>query len=135
MPADQDGGSFAPILRDFSTGSVNRPSDDFIWYYPHYRNMKGVYPQAAIRSGNHKLVKFYEEGDIHLYDLSSDLGENNDLADEMPELATELHERLNGYLASVGAKIPTRNKEYDPDRDLGLRPYNPPAQPPRTQSN
>ena len=120
LPADQDGGSLAAILRSGGAGSVERISDDFIWYYPHYRNMKEVYPQGAIRSGDYKLVKFYEKGDVHLYDLSRDLREENDLAESMPEKANELLEKLNAYLASVDAKIPAPNPDYDPAKDLGL---------------
>ncbi len=52
--------------------------------------MKGVFPQAAIRSGDYKLVKFYEKGDVHFYDLSKGLGEENDLAGSLPERAQEL---------------------------------------------
>ena len=127
LPADQDGGSLAPLLRSGGVVPVARASDDFVWYYPHYRNMKGVFPQAAIRSGDYKLVKFYEKGDVHLYDLASDLSEERDLAMAMPDRAAELHERLNAYLHSVGAKIPTPNSEYDPAKDLGLRPPSRPA--------
>lgn len=122
LPVGQDGGSLVSILRSRGSGSVERDFGDFVWYYPHYRNMKGVFPQAAIRSGDYKLVKFYEEGDVHLYDLSKDLGEQNDLAGSMSERAQELHGKLNDYLSSVDAKIPTRNAAYDPAEDLGLRP-------------
>ncbi|MDE0100905.1 MAG: DUF4976 domain-containing protein [Bryobacterales bacterium] len=125
MPADQDGGSLVPILKSGGAGSVQRPTEDFVWYYPHYRNMKGVFPQAAIRSGDYKLVKFYETENIHLYDLSKDLSEQTDLAEAMPERADALHARLTGYLAAVGAKIPTRNPDYDPKLDLGLEPMAP----------
>ena len=125
LPEDQDGGSMVPVLHAGGTGSVERAGEDFIWYYPHYRNMKGVLPQAAIRSGDYKLVKFYETGSIHLYDLSADLGEANDLAKTMPDRANDLHGRLNAYLSDVGAKIPTPNPNYDPKKDLGLAPAPP----------
>ncbi len=122
LPEDQDGGSLVPVLRAAGSGSVERASRDFIWYYPHYRNMKGVFPQAAIRSGDYKLVKFYENGDVHLFDLSADLGEEDDLAESMPDQVQALHDSLNSYLAQVGVKIPTPNPEYDPRKDLGLAP-------------
>ncbi len=119
LPADQDGGSLAPVLLA-GADVVERASGDFIWYYPHYRNMKGVFRQAAIRSGDYKLVKFYEKGDLHLYDLSKDLSEANDLAESMADKADDLHMKLNAYLAAVGAKIPTQNPDYDPKNDLGI---------------
>ena len=52
-----------------------------------FRFPLGLNAQAAIRSGDYKLVKFYEKADVHLYDLSKDLGEENDLAGSMPESA------------------------------------------------
>ena len=135
LPANQDGGSLVPVLTSAGAGSVQRPTEDFVWYYPHYRNMKGVFPQGAIRSGDYKLVKFYETEDIHLYDLSKDIGEQTDLAEAMPERADALHARLTGYLAAVGAKIPTRNQDYDPKLDLGLEPMQPAPSPGRASRN
>ena len=135
LPSNQDGGSLGPILMG-KADAVERASSDFVWYYPHYRNMKDVFPQAAIRSGNYKLVKFYEKGDLHLHDLSKDIMEATNLATRMPAKEKELHEKLNAYLASVGAKTPTRNPDYDHKTDLGLigGPINfgrPPPQDPR----
>ena len=125
LPPDQDGGSLVSILQSGGTGNVRRQSDDFVWYYPHYRNMKGVFPQAAIRSGRYKLIKFYEKGDVHLFDLKTDLGEERDISGSMPDRAAALHERLTAYLAEVGAKVPTVNAGYDPKLDLGLAPMPP----------
>ena len=56
-----------------------------------------------------------------LFDLSKDLGEGNDLASSQPELTAKLHNRLNGYLAEIGAKVPTKNPGYDPKNDKGLK--------------
>jgi arylsulfatase A-like enzyme len=156
LPAGVDGGSFAPLLAARAgtapdvaapavataggTGAgggavsaagvgaaVDRPGDALVWFYPHYRNMKGVAPQAAIRDGRHKLIVEYESGRRHLFDIEADIGERNDLAASEPELAARLAARLDAYLDAVGAKRPQRNPGYDPARDKGLTLPAPPA--------
>ncbi len=54
-----------------------------------------------------KLVEWFEDGSIELYDLSTDLGERRDLARERPEVAAELRQRLARWRESVGANMPT----------------------------
>ena len=121
LPKNQDGGSLVGLLENEGRGTVDRGVDHFVWYYPHYRNMKGVLPQASIRYGDYKLRKEYETDALMLFDLSKDLGEGNDLASSQPELTAKLHNRLNGYLAEIGAKVPTKNPGYDPKNDKGLK--------------
>ncbi len=61
-------------------------------------------------------VKFYETNNLHLFDLSKDMGEKNDLSDRKPEVVEKLHDRLNAYLASVDAQMPQPNPNYDPSK-------------------
>ncbi len=122
LPANIDGGSLREVLLNAGHGEVKRPTQGFVWYYPHYRDMKGVRPQAAIRLGDDKLIKELETGQLHLFNLARDIGEEHDLAAEMPDRARELEGRLERYLDSVGAKRPTRNPDYDPNADPGLAP-------------
>ncbi|MCZ6675456.1 MAG: hypothetical protein O7C75_21215, partial [Verrucomicrobia bacterium] len=111
--------SLAKLLKNSGKGEVDRPTQDFVWYYPHYRDFKKVFPQAAIRSGNYKLRKEYDTGKLMLFDLSKDIGESNDLSSTHPELTAKIHRKLNDYLALVDAKIPAKNLEYDPKKDKG----------------
>lgn len=120
LPENQDGGSLAGLLGNAGKGEVEREVDHFVWYYPHYRNMKDVYPQASMRYGNYKLRKEYETDTVMLFDLSVDLGEQNDLSESKPELTEEMHARLNDYLSDIGAKVPNKNPDYDPKKDRGL---------------
>ena len=55
-----------------------------------------------------------------LFDLSKDLEESKDLSPTKPDLAAQLHKRLNDYLADIGAKVPDKNSNYDPKLDKGL---------------
>ncbi len=106
-----DGISLAPILRD-SSASLER--ETLFWHYPHYHN-GGATPHSAIRDGDWRLVEFYEDERIELYDLKNDVGEERDLALEMPDKAEELRRKLHDWRAEVGAQDPTPNPDYDPD--------------------
>ncbi len=64
-------------------------------------------PHSAIRVGGHKLIHFYEDGRDELYDLVADPAEARNVAVQLPEVRTELRARLEAYLKSVGARLPT----------------------------
>jgi arylsulfatase A len=102
-----DGVSILPLLR--RTGALKR--DAIYWHYPHYHHSA---PAGAIRAGRWKLIEYYEDGRLELYDLVNDLGEKNNLAAKMPEKAAELQRKLAAWRRSVGAKMPTPNPDYDP---------------------
>jgi len=104
-----DGLSLVPLLR--GKGGFRR--DALYWHYPHYSNQGGQ-PGAAIRQGNLKLIEFYEDSRLELYDLARDAGERNDLASSMPAKAAELHRKLQAWRASVQANMPASNPDYDP---------------------
>ena len=76
----------------------------------------GKSPKARSAPANCKHVKFYEKNDVHLYDLPKDLGEESNGG----EHARRLDHKLSAYLASVDAKVPTPNIDYDPKPDLGI---------------
>ncbi len=104
-----DGEDILPLLRQ--TGKLER--DAIYWHYPHYHHSR---PAGAIREGHYKLIEFFEDGRLELYDLKRDIGEKNNLAKTMPEKATELQRKLAKWRQSVGAKMPTPNPDYDPAR-------------------
>jgi arylsulfatase A len=110
-----DGVSLAPVLRG---ESVDR--DTLYWHYPHYHT-GGATPYSAIRSGDWRLVHFYEDDRSELYDLAKDPGEKTDLAAKEPARAAELKAKLDAWLAAVGAQFPTPNASHDAERD-DLRP-------------
>jgi arylsulfatase A-like enzyme len=111
-PLSPDGSSLVPLLKD-PTAKLNR---DLFWHYPHY-HAGGDGPYSAIRSGNYRLVKFYEDQSTRLYDLDNDIGEQNDLSDAQPKLAKTLHDKLHRWLDSTNAQLPTKNPNYDPTRE------------------
>ena len=74
------------------------------WHYPHYGN-QGGFPGAAVRMGDFKLVERFEDGRVHLYDLSEDIGERNDLAASDPDRVAAMRARLHAWYAEVGAEF------------------------------
>jgi len=104
-----DGRSVLPLLR--RTGTLER--DGIYWHYPHYHHST---PAGAMRDGRWKLIEFYDDGRLELYDLKQDIGEKNNLAAKMPQKAAELQRKFAAWRKSVGAKMPTPNPDYDPAR-------------------
>lgn len=94
-----DGIDLTPALRG---GALDRKS--LFWHYPHYSNQGGI-PGGAIREGDYKLFERYEDGRVHLYNLKDDIGEQNDLAAEKPELVNEMRERLHTWYQEVDAQF------------------------------
>ncbi len=73
-------------------------------------------PSSAIRAGDYKLIEFYDDGYLELYNLAKDIGEKNNHAYKMPEMVKELWQKLDSWHKSIGAKMPTLNPDYDPER-------------------
>jgi arylsulfatase A-like enzyme len=114
-----DGVSIVRLLKD---PSATLGRDAIYWHYPHYHS-EGATPYGAIRSGDWKLIEFYEDRPTELYDLAADVGERNNLAGKLPQKAAELRGRLDTWRKSVGAQLPTPNPDRDPEKDAAqLRP-------------
>ena len=76
------------------------------WHFPHYAN-EGGSPSSAIRKGRYKLIRFYEDDRVELYDLNVDIGEAHDISGNNPEITNELLNRLNTWLETTDAKMPS----------------------------
>jgi arylsulfatase A-like enzyme len=100
-----DGLSLVPLLE--GKGGLERQA--LYWHYPHYSNQGGP-PSGAVRSGDWKLIEFYEDGLVELYNLRTDPGERTDLAARRPERARELRQMLHAWRQSVGAQMPQRKR-------------------------
>ena len=88
------------------------------WHYPHYGNQGGA-PSAAIRRGDHKLIEWFEEDKVELFNVVTDPGETKNLAAEQPELAAKLRSELHAWQKEVGAKATLPNPAYDPAKPNG----------------
>jgi arylsulfatase A-like enzyme len=103
----RDGLSLVPLLKESGTF----PERALFWHYPHYSNQGGA-PSGAVRAGDYKLIEFYEDSRIELYNLRDDIGEQHDLAAEMPAKAAELRKMLRDWRDDVGAAMPQPNPNY-----------------------
>ncbi|MHC4788061.1 MAG: sulfatase, partial [Planctomycetota bacterium] len=59
-----DGVSLMPLLK----GSQELERDAIFWHYPHYGNQGGT-PGSSVRAGDWKLIEFFEDGRLELYNL------------------------------------------------------------------
>jgi arylsulfatase A-like enzyme len=100
-----DGVSFVPLLRQEEGFPNDRP---LFWHYPNHWGPKGpgIGPSSTIRRGDWKLIYYHAPRRYELFDLSEDLGEEHNLAQERPELVAELAKRLQDYLREVDAQMP-----------------------------
>ena len=112
LPAAQrvDGMSLATLLRGDADDAL--AGRDLFWHYPHYGNQGGD-PTAIIRRGEWKLIHYFEDGHDELYDLAADPGERDDQAPARLQEAAVLRQRLDEWLAEVGAKLPVPDPQYD----------------------
>jgi arylsulfatase A-like enzyme len=124
LNSEVDGVSFLPLLK-----GENTEERDLFWHFPAYlendknnKTVKGNFrtrPVSVIRSGDYKLLQYYEDGRIELYNLKEDIGEKNDLAAANPEKAAELNEKLQLWKTTVNAPVPTEvNPYFKPENDV-----------------
>jgi arylsulfatase A-like enzyme len=78
------------------------------WHYPHYGNQGGA-PFGAVRDGEWKLIEWYEDSSVELFNLARDPGEKSNLAASEPERVQALLAKLRAWRQEVGAKMPTPN--------------------------
>jgi len=97
-----DGLSLMPLLRS-PKAKLNR--DALYWHYPLEKpHFLGGRSAGAIRKGNFKLIEFFDTGEVELYDLAADPGEQHNLADSQPESKRDLLADLHEWQNRVGAK-------------------------------
>ena len=105
-----DGHSLVPLLR-YPNSALSRES--IYWHYPHYHHSR---PSSSIRSGDYKLIHFFDDGSVELYDLLEDLGETINLAESQPERVRELLQELIIWREETGALTPYWNERHNPTR-------------------
>ena len=98
----QDGVSFSAALRgeSFHRGAI-------YWHFPHYSNHGMQSPAGAIRGGDWKLIEYFENNSVQLFNLAQDPGETANVASQEAELAEKLRDRLHAWRQEVGAKMPS----------------------------
>jgi len=102
-----DGISLMPLLS--GTGDLDREA--IFWHYPHYAN-QGDTPGCSVRAGDWKLIEYFEDGRLELYNLVEDIGEDQNRAESDPETTTRLKAMLDAWKKSIGAVIPKPNPNW-----------------------
>lgn len=106
----KDGVSFVPLLR----GEKLERGAPLFWHYPHYGNQGGA-PHGAVRDGDWKLIEWYENGRVELYNLRDDPGEKRNVAEQEQGIANRLRPRLERWRTEVNAVMPAPNPDFQGD--------------------
>ena len=87
-----------PFSRTATTGNLPHVTPVIFHFPAHY-----TVPITAFRSGDFKLMRHLNSGELKLFNVVKDMGETNDLTKKMPEKTTEMVRQLDAYLLEVGA--------------------------------
>jgi arylsulfatase A-like enzyme len=97
-----DGISLLPMLEDRS--ELER--DSIYFHYPNYAFHKENRLGSAIRSRDFKLIKYYDDDSVELYNLKDDISESRDISKEMPDKTSQLRSKLEQWLWETNASQP-----------------------------
>lgn len=103
----RDGTSLVPAIK----GGEHHRNAPLFWHYPHYGNQGGA-PSGAVRDGDWKLIEWYEDGSLELFNLHDDIGEKKNLAAQNPDKVKELHTKLVAWRTEIKAIMPTPNPHW-----------------------
>jgi len=109
-----DGVSIVPLLKKPSLALTR---DALYWHYPLVKpHFLGGCSCGAIRKGRWKLLEFFDDGHLELYNLKDDIGEKNNLAERMPQKTKELYQLLQQWRASLKTPVAAQfNRGYSHD--------------------
>ena len=104
-----DGQSILPLL----TKGVIPKREALYWHYPSETGKWVPRMASAVRQGDYKLLEFYVDGRLELYDLKNDPSEKKNLAVTNPGKVKELKQMLDKWKKEVNAEAPdlTPNKK------------------------
>lgn len=99
-----DGESIMPLLTD--AGQLRRKA--IFFHYPNYAFHGDNRLGSAIRAGDYKLIEYFDDDSIELYDLRNDIGESKNLAEQMPRRAADMLRQLRAWRGETKAAMPVR---------------------------
>ena len=106
-PAERDGLDIGPVLHD---PAARLDRDALFFHYPHY--YETTTPVSAVRMRDWKLLEYFEDGRLELYNLRDDPSERTDLAARMSDRAAAMARRLRDWRTAVDAAMPTPNPDF-----------------------
>jgi arylsulfatase A-like enzyme len=98
LPDDIDGGSLVDVFKNGNEGKVYRNTPFLVFHYPYYAGV----PVSAIRMGDYKFMRQLNTGGTRLHNVATDMGEEKNLVESMPEKAAEMDKLLKAYVEKVG---------------------------------
>jgi len=107
----RDGVSLAPLVK----GAESLGREAIFWHFPHYSNHGMQSPGGAVRAGDYKLLEYFENNSVQLFNLREDIGEQHDLSRSRPDKVNELRALLHAWRDSVSAQMMEPNPGYQPD--------------------
>ena len=110
-----DGESLMPLLKQ--AGALKRQAIYF--HYPNYAFHRSNRLGSAIRRGDYKLIEFFDDASVELYNLRDDVGETQDLSAKRPEVATSLRSELVRWREASGAAMPRRADRGGEEAPMG----------------
>lgn len=128
-PADHviDGDSLVPLVTGTGTLAEDRP---LFWHFPFYLQaydggnaqtrdiLFRTRPGGSLRAGDWKLIEYFEDGALELYNLAHDPGERRNLAESFPEETQRLHQIMLDWREETGAPVPTEpNPQFDAEAE------------------
>ncbi|MGA0332730.1 MAG: sulfatase [Kiritimatiellia bacterium] len=114
-----DGCSLVPLCK----GGTRLDREDIFWHYPHYSNQGGR-PACSMVSGAWKLIENFEDGDLELYHLETDVSEQQNLAEIHPERTAEMYQLLKAWQQELECRIPEPNPDWLSQRKTPAIPNN-----------
>jgi arylsulfatase A-like enzyme len=103
-----DGVSIAALLK----GANELDREAICWHFPHYSNHGMQSPGGAIRAGDYKLLEYFENNSVQLFNLRDDIGEQNDLSKTKPGKVAELRAILHTWRKDVAARMMPPNPDF-----------------------
>jgi arylsulfatase A-like enzyme len=119
LPVDKvvDGVSLVSLIT--KKQKLNR--DAVYWHFPAYLQTYlyatpwRTTPAGVIRKGNWKLIEFFEDDKLELYNLKDDISESTNVAEKFPQKLKVLHTQMKQWRQELNAPVPTdQNPGYDP---------------------
>ena len=93
-------------------GGIKLDREAIYWHYPHY-GVHGGSPASSMRMGDFKLIEFFEDYKVELYNLKDDISEEKNLSEDLPDLVAKMKSMLENWRKNVGAKLPKPNPDAE----------------------
>jgi len=119
-----DGESFAKVLRNLDMEGKRAP---IFYLFPGYMDIRAqpcVVAIDEVGGKRYKLLYFYEADAWQLYNISEDIGEENNLIADKPRIAAQLSKKIDAWLSQ---KHPTWQPKYPLDKKTGKSAGPPPV--------